>query len=72
VASFDEVDELVDDGAGLSHLDVVALEGQPVAAQPEGDAEAVAEGVKDAVVDRGQFGRDLIRDRQNFLQVVQV
>jgi hypothetical protein len=28
--------------------------------------------VEDAVVDRGQLGRDLVRDRQNFLQVDQV
>jgi hypothetical protein len=28
--------------------------------------------VEDAVVDRGQLGRDLIRNRQNFLQVIQV
>jgi hypothetical protein len=70
--ALDELDELVDDRAGLPHLLVVALEGQPVAAQAESDAETVAEGVEDAVVDRGQLSRDLIRDRENFLQVVQV
>ena len=51
---------------------VVALEREPVAAQEDGDLEAVAERVEDAVVDRGELGRDLVGDRENFLQRFEV
>jgi hypothetical protein len=72
VPALDELHELADDGACLADLGVVALQREAVAAQEQRDAEAVAERVEDAVVDRGQLGRDLVRDRQNFLQVVEV
>ena len=55
--------------ARLADLVVVAFERQAVSRSRTAHAEPVAERVEDAVVDRGQLGRDLVRDRQNFLQV---
>jgi hypothetical protein len=72
LAALDQLDELVNDRAGLTDARVVALERQPVAAEEEGDAEAVAKRVEDAVVDRGELGRDLVGNRENFLQRVEV
>jgi len=67
----DQLDKLVDHGSRLSHLGIFTLERQPVAAQEKRDPQAVTQGMEDAVVDRSELGRDLVRDRQNFLQVVQ-
>jgi len=72
VPALDKVDELVDDHARLADFCVVPFEGEPVSSEQQRDAEPVAERAEDAVVDRGQLGRDLVRDRQNFLQVDQV
>jgi hypothetical protein len=66
--ALDELDELVDDRAGLPDAALLSLESKAVAAEKEGDAEAIAEGVEDAVVDRGELGRDLVGNRENFLQ----
>jgi len=68
LAAFDQADELVDDRAGLPDARVVALERQPVAAEEKGDAKPIAESGEDAVVDRGELGRDLVGNRENFLQ----
>jgi hypothetical protein len=68
LSPFDELDELVDHRAGLADARIVALERQAIPAQEQGDAEAVTKRVEDAVVDRGELGRDLVGNRENFLQ----
>ena len=68
LAALDQLDELVHDRAGLADPRVVALEREAVAAQEQSDAEAVSKRVEDAVVDRGELGRDLVGNRENFLQ----
>ena len=71
VAALDELDELVDDRARLGDVDVVALDRQPVAAQPDRALEPVAQRVEDAVADRGQLGGDVVRDVEGLLHLVQ-
>jgi hypothetical protein len=68
LAALDQLDELVHDRAGLADPDVVALERETVATKEQSDAEAVSKRVEDAVVDRGELGRDLVGNRENFLQ----
>ena len=72
VAALGQADELADDDPRAADLVLVSLEREPVSAEADGAAEAIAEGGKDAVVDGGELGGDLVRDRQNFLQGDQV
>ena len=72
VPALDQLHELVDDGPGLADLALLALERQPVAAQEDGTAEAVAKRPEDLVVDGGELGRDLVRDVENFLHRLSV
>ena len=51
VAALDQLDELADDGAGLRHLLLLALEGEHVAAQADRAVQALAQRVEDAVSD---------------------
>jgi hypothetical protein len=47
---------------------VVARDRQPVAAQQDVDLEPLAQRVEDAVADRGQLGRDIVRDIERLLR----
>ena len=67
VAALDQLDELVDDRAGLGRRSVVALERQPVAAQADREPQPLAERVEHAVADGRELGGDVVRDRENFL-----
>jgi hypothetical protein len=60
VAAFDEIGELVDDGARLLDVWLVALDREPVAAQHDRAAEPVSKGTEHAVADRGELSRDLV------------
>ncbi len=71
VPRLDEVDELTDDRPGTRDVIVGALEGEPVAAQEDRAAEAVAKRLENAVVDCRQLGRYLVRNRENLLQLTQ-
>ena len=62
VAALHELDELVDDRAGLGDLRLVALDRELVAAEADRAAQPVAQRLEDAVADPGQLGRDLVRD----------
>jgi hypothetical protein len=46
---------------------VVALDRQAVAAQQDRAPKPVTQRVEDAVADRGELGRDFVRDRENLL-----
>jgi hypothetical protein len=46
---------------------VVARDRQPVAPQQDVDLEPLAQRVEDAVADRGQLGRDIVRDIERLL-----
>ena len=65
--AFDQLDELVDDGPCLGHALVIALDREPVSAQANRAAQAVAQGVEHAVADRGELGRDVVRDIKHLL-----
>jgi hypothetical protein len=67
VAALDHLDELVDDGAGLGHALVVALDRQPVAAQADRATQSVAERVEHAVANRGELSRNVVRDIEHLL-----
>jgi hypothetical protein len=67
VAALDQIGELVDHGPGLLDVRLVALDRQPVSAQDDRAPEPVAQGAEHAVADRGQLGRNLVRDRENLL-----
>ncbi len=71
VAALDQLRELLDDGARLGNVRSLALDREPVAAQQDAAAEAVAQLVQDAVADTGELGRDLVRDVQHFLHRTQ-
>ncbi len=71
VARFDELDELVEHGPRAFDVVLLAVERQPVASQHDRAAEAIAQRLEDAVVDRGQLGRDLVRNREDVLQPFQ-
>ena len=58
---------LVDDSASLLDVGLVALDRQPVSAQHDRAPQPVAQGAEHAVADRGQLGRDLVRDGENLL-----
>jgi len=62
LARLDQLDELVDDCARLGDVDVVALDGQAVAPQQDRAVEPIPQRVQDPVADRGELGRDVIRD----------
>ena len=72
LAALDEVDELFDDGLGLDDLRVVALEGQPVAAEVDRAAQPLAKRAQHAVADACELGGDLVRDVQDFLHALSV
>ena len=67
LAALDELDELLDDGARLGDLGLVAVEGEAVAAQVHLAVEPVAERGQDAVADARELGGGLIRDVEDFL-----
>ena len=67
MTAFDQLHELVDHRARVGNLLLVALEGEPVAAQAHGAVEALLERVEDAVRDPGQLGRDGVRDVERLL-----
>ena len=71
VATFDELHELVEDGARRRHVLLVAAERQPVAAERDRALEPFAERVEDAVLDSSELGRDLVRDIQHLLHQAQ-
>jgi len=71
VAALDQVDELVDDGPGLGHALVVTLDREPVAPQADRAPKPAAERVEHAVADRGELGRDVVRDIQHLLHAPQ-
>src|SRR5581483_5185665 len=58
VTSLDQLDELVDHGAGVGDVVLVALERQLVAAQADVAAEALLERVEHSVGDPGELGGD--------------
>ena len=68
VSAFHEVDELVDDRAGLRDAGVLALQRQLIPAEPDRAVEAFSERAEDAVADARQLGGDVVGDRENFLQ----
>ena len=68
VAALDQLDELVDDRARLGDPRVVALQRQPVAAEPDRAVQALAQRPEHAVSDARQLGGDVVRDREDFLQ----
>ena len=68
VPALDELDELVDDRAGLGDARVVALERQLVAAQADRAVQTLAQRAQHGVSDARQLGGDVVRDRENFLQ----
>jgi hypothetical protein len=72
MASLDELDELVDDGARLADLLVGAVDRDAVAAQEDLAAESIAQRAEDAVVHGRELGRDLIRDGQDLLQLFEL
>ena len=72
MSSLDQLDELVDDGAGLADMLRVALQRQPVAAQRDRAAEPLAQRVEHAVADPGELGRDLVGDFEHLSQVARL
>ena len=72
VPALDQLDELVDHGARFRDAGVVPGERQPVAAQRDRAAEALAQRVEHAVGDPGELRRDLVRNGQDFLHRVPV
>ena len=70
--ALDELDELLDDGAGLGHLQVITFEREPVAAQVDRAAEPLAERGEHAVTDPGELGRDLVRNVHHCLHTASV
>ena len=72
VAALDQLDELVDDRARLGDARVVALERQLVAAQADRAVQPLAQRSEHAVPDARQLGGDVVRDRENFLQLITV
>jgi hypothetical protein len=72
VATFDELDKLVDDGARLGDVPVVSLDRELVAAQPDRAAEAVAQRLEHAVADAGELGGDVVRDGERVLHACSV
>ena len=71
VAALDELDELVDDRAGLGDVLVVAVEREPVAAQRDRAVEPLAQRVEHAVADARELSGDLVRDIENLLHQAQ-
>src|SRR5207237_8540898 len=67
VATLDQIRERVYDGPGLFDVRLVALDREPVPAQHDRAPEAVTQGAEDAVADRGELGRDFVRDGENLL-----
>src|SRR5205085_9954894 len=67
VAALDELDELVDDCAGLGDARLLALDRQLVAAEADRATQPVAQRLEHAVADPGQLGGDLVRDGENLL-----
>jgi hypothetical protein len=63
----DQLDQFVHDRARLGNADVVAGERQPVPAEQDVDLEPFAEGVEDAVADRGELGGYVVRDVEDLL-----
>src|SRR5262249_25261178 len=64
----DELDELVHDGAPLSDAGVVAGDRQSVAAQEDLDLQTVAQRVEDAVADRRELCRDVVRNVEHLFR----
>ena len=71
VTALDELDELVDDRAGLGDTRVVTGEREPVAAERDRAAEPFAQRVEHAVADAGELRRDLVRDGEDLLHASQ-
>ena len=67
LSGLDELDQLVQDGAGLRHVDVVALDRHAVSAEADRAVEAVAQGFDDAVADPAELGGDVVGDVQDLL-----
>src|SRR5436190_20340770 len=67
LAALDELDKLLDDRLRLSDLQVVTGEREAVAAQVDGAAEPVAEGIEHRVADARELRGYLVRDVQNRL-----
>ena len=72
VTALHQLDELVDDRPRLDDPLVVAVEGQPVAAQRDRAAEPLAQRVEHAVADAGQLGGDLVGHGEDVLHRVEV
>ncbi len=72
VAVLDQLDDLVHDGARLGDRVLVALERQPVPAQEDRGAQALAQRVEHAVGDPGELSRDVVRNREDFLHPISV
>ena len=69
MAALDKLDELVDDCARLVHSVVLTLDREPVAAQADRAAKAFAQRVEHAVADRGELGRNVVRDVKHLLHM---
>ena len=67
VTALDELDELVDDRARLDDPLVVAVEGEPVAAQRDRATEPFTQRVEHAVTDAGELGGDLVGHGEDVL-----
>ena len=66
----DELDQLVDDRAGLGDVDVVAADREAVSAQEDRALEPVAERVEDAVADRRQLRGDVVGDVEGLFHLL--
>ena len=62
VTALDQVAELVDHGARLGDVGVGALDRQAVAAEQDRAAQPLTKRIEHAVADRGELGRDVVRD----------
>ena len=71
VATLDELDELVDDGARLGHAVALPVQRELVAAERDRAAEPVAQRVEHAVGDAGELGRDLVGNDDHVLHAAQ-
>src|SRR5215831_12441656 len=64
----DQFDELLDDGARLSDAHVLTVDRQPVPSQKDVDLQPVAQRIEDAVADRGELRRDVVRNVEHLLR----
>jgi hypothetical protein len=71
VAAFDQLDQLVEDGARLADMLGRAVQRQLVAAQGNRAAEPLAQRVEHAVADPGKLRGHLVRDFEHLLHRTQ-